>query len=633
MLVVVGTESEDDRERGRLVAGLDRWREKARSLAADKKRLVAELEASKARVVDLEGQLIAATEKISTLSKLCFGTSSEKKGKKKSEPGGAGRDASGEPTDPGQPPDHGRRRRGQRPGSTGHGRRDYSGLETEEKLHDVPEHERECPDCGTAYEPFDEESSSQVDWQVRIVRVLHRRRRYRKACRCKIKSIVVAPVPAKPIRKGLFTSQFLARLIFEKYVLARPLERIVTALRAEGLEIAKGSLVGALKAVSLLLEPLDEAIRARNAAAAHLHIDETSWQVFEDLEGKANHRWWLWVFVSADTVCFDIDPTRSSSVLEAHLGVDFSAKSLPPGRSLVVSSDFYAVYQSLACVEGVEALYCFSHIRRYFIRAGDAHKVLRSWRDAWLERFAALYRAHHALRASVPGSPEHAVAAEDFAYHLGEIDVVRQKEAADEDLHPAAAKVLATLDHEWEGLLRHGSYPEADLDNNVAERAIRVRSSGAKTTTAPARSGPPRLPSGPGRSPRPRSGPASTPFSSYWPTSRRVPPPAAGHQRVRHLPGSSRGLCQRRTSPPGPTWHRAQRRERAVLLLRAGVHRRGSGDNRRTHSDTPDPSGYRRRALRGAQLAAPRGEEKGHVGACRALTHGARRADRSAAAS
>jgi hypothetical protein len=239
------------------------------------------------------------------------------------------------------------------------------------------------------------------------------------------------------------------------------------------LEIAKGSLIGCLRAVSLLLEPLDEAIRARNAAACHLHIDETSWQVFEDLEGKANHRWWLWVFVSADTVCFDIDPTRSSVVLEAHLGVDFSAKSLPPGRSLVVSSDFYAVYQSLACVEGVEALYCFSHIRRYFIRAGDAHKVLRPWRDAWLERFAALYRAHHVLRASVPGSPEHAMAAEDFALALGEIDVVRQKEAAHESLHPAAAKVLATLDHEWEGLLRHGSYPEADLDNNVAERAIR----------------------------------------------------------------------------------------------------------------------------------------------------------------
>jgi len=470
VLVDVGAQSEDDREHRRLVAGLDRWQTKARSLAADKKRLAAELAASKARVGELEGQLMAATEKIATLSKLCFGTSSEKqKNKRETAPA----NASEEPRDPGRPPEGRRRRRGQKPGSTGHGRRDYSALETEEVVHDVGEHDRLCPDCGAAYEPFGEETSSQVDWQVRIVRVLHRRRRYRKACRCKGKGIVVAPVPQKPIPKGLFTSQFLARLIFEKYVLARPLERIVTALRAEGIEVAKGSLVGALRAVSSLLEPLDEAIRARNAAAAHLHIDETSWQVFEDLEGKASHRWWLWVFVAADTVCFDIDPTRSSSVLERHLGVDFSAKSLPQGRSLVVSSDFYTVYQSLACIEGVETLWCFSHIRRYFIRAGDAHKALRPWRDAWLERFAALYRAHHALRAAEPQSPEHAVAAEDFALCLGQIDVLRQKEAADENLHPAAAKVLATLDREWGGLARHGAYPEADLDNNVAERSIR----------------------------------------------------------------------------------------------------------------------------------------------------------------
>ena len=438
------------------------WRAEAERLAAENVRL-------KKRVTELEGQLIAAMEKIATLSKLCFGASSEKKNK----PEGAAANASKEPTDQGRPDHDARRPRGQRPGSKGHGRRDYSDLETEEEIHDVPEGERVCPECGTAYEPFGEETSSQVDWQVRIVRVLHRRRRYHKACGCKGKGIVVAPLPAKPIRKGLFTSQFLARLIFEKYVLARPLERIVTALRAEGLEVAKGSLVGALKAVSLLLEPLDEAIRARNAAACHLHIDETSWQVFEDVEGKANHRWWLWVFVSADTIYFDIDPTRSTKVVADHLGIDIEAGSLAEGRYLLISSDFYTAYQSLSRIEGVEALYCFSHIRRYFIRAGDAYEVLRPWSYAWLERFAALYRAHHALRASVPGSPEHAIAAEDFALALGEIDVVRKKEAADEDLHPGAAKVLATLEHEWEGLLRHESYPEADLDNNVAERSIR----------------------------------------------------------------------------------------------------------------------------------------------------------------
>jgi len=40
-------------------------------------------------------------------------------------------------------------------------------------------------------------------------------------------------------------------------------------------------------------------------------------------------------------------------------------------------------------------------------------------------------------------------------------------------LHPSAAKVLATLDREWDGLARHREYPELPLDNNTAERALR----------------------------------------------------------------------------------------------------------------------------------------------------------------
>jgi len=62
--------------------------------------------------------------------------------------------------------------------------------------------------------------------------------------------VLVATVPPKPIPKGLFTALFPARLLVEKYVLGRPLERIVTALGEDGLDVAKGTLVGTLKALS-----------------------------------------------------------------------------------------------------------------------------------------------------------------------------------------------------------------------------------------------------------------------------------------------------------------------------------------------------------------------------------------------
>jgi hypothetical protein len=47
--------------------------------------------------------------------------------------------------------------------------------------------------------------------------------------------------------------------------------------------------------------------------------------VFEEVAGKANHRWWLWTFVGSDTVVFLIDPTRSGKVLERHLGIVIDA--------------------------------------------------------------------------------------------------------------------------------------------------------------------------------------------------------------------------------------------------------------------------------------------------------------------
>src|SRR6266545_4836802 len=51
--------------------------------------------------------------------------------------------------------------------------------------------------------------------------------------------------------------------------------RIVRALAADGLDVAEGTVCGALRAVADLLVPLEEAIVARNAEARHAHADET----------------------------------------------------------------------------------------------------------------------------------------------------------------------------------------------------------------------------------------------------------------------------------------------------------------------------------------------------------------------
>jgi hypothetical protein len=148
--------------------------------------------------------------------------------------------------------------------------------------------------------------------------------------------------------------------------------------------------------------------------------------------------------------------------------------ALPGGRQLLLSSDFYAVYQSLGRLEGVDNLWCWSYIRRYFVRAGDAHPELASWTASWIERIAALYVAHSALGAAARGSSEHTWATAQFSAALNTINAERAAQGAHPQLlHPAAAKVLATLDREWDGLARHREFPELDLDNNTSERALR----------------------------------------------------------------------------------------------------------------------------------------------------------------
>ena len=179
-----------------------------------------------------------------------------------------------------------------------------------------------------------------------------------------------------------------------------------------------------------------------------------------------------------------MDTSRSAGVAAGQLGIDREQTALEAGRRLVISSDFHKAYQSLACIDGVDPLWCWAHIRRYFLRAGAAQpEALGDWCDAWTERIAVLYRARHALAATMPGTDARADAAGRWQRAFTDIDAHRILQASDAArglLHPAAAKVIATLSNEWDGLARHQDLPQLPLDNNEAGRALRTPVIGRK---------------------------------------------------------------------------------------------------------------------------------------------------------
>ena len=463
----------------------------AQALEANRQlaRLVEELRAENARLREEAAHRDAELEQVKAalgvLQRMVFGRSSER-----SRPGAAGRD--GDSAGAGGDGDRaggGPRRRG--PGARA-GRRDWSGLPHVEVTWDFEDGGHWCPRCGKRYEHLGGYESEVLDWQAVVRVTVHCRRRYRRACRCPVPATVTAPGPPKAIGKGLLSNAFIAMLITERYVAGRSQNSLVTGLARHGAEVSPGTLTGALAQAGRLLAALEEAITVRSRDSWHLHADETTWQVFVPREGNGPAKWWLWVFIGPDTVCFVMDPTRGGVVLARHAGIDEKTGQLTADgdggpRQLVVSSDFYAVYTSAGKkADGLVNLFCWAHIRRYFVRAGDANPgQLTYWRQRWLDRIRTLYAAHQELmtaweQAANTPSPGQAAAAarlEDtrvaWDAAIGAIDAARKKEMAAPGLQEPAKKALATLDREWDGLIAHRDYPMIGLDNNTAERAIR----------------------------------------------------------------------------------------------------------------------------------------------------------------
>ena len=433
-------------------------------------------------------QLAEANATIAVLQRMVFGRSSEKSGPAP-DGDGDGDDDAGDGGKPGS----GKKKQVKRGPGARSGRRDYSGLPRFEVFWDFPGGGYCCPDCG---EPFtllgDHWSGEQLDWQVIIRLVANCRRRYKRECRCPGQQTVMAPGPPKAVGKGLFTNGFTAMLLTERSGSGRSMNSLVTGLTRQGAEISPATLAGTVAQAGRLLAPLAGAIAERNRDSWLIHADETTWRVFAPGDGGGPAKFWLWVFIGADTVCFVMDPSRAGKVLARHAGIDEDTGQLLPGadgepRRLVISSDFYAVYQSAGRkADGLVNLFCWSHLRRYFVRAGDANPAqLRRWSDAWLDRIRDLYAAHDELMAAwqeaaaPPAQGRQASAARLEKAHeawdaaITVIDETRKEQAKAPGLQEPAKKALATLDRQWDGLIAHRDYPMAGLDNNLAERTIR----------------------------------------------------------------------------------------------------------------------------------------------------------------
>lgn len=380
----------------------------------------------------------------------------------------------------------GKRRRGGQPGHKGNGRKIPPHLPREERLHELPEDEQRCPTCGTSYQETTlTEDSEEIEIKVVIKVIRHRRKRYRSDCQCGTR-FVTAPLPPKVIPKGKFTAETWAKFLIDKYQGQVPVTRQIKLLEPSGLTISKGTIHGGFKKLYEYLLPLYEHFRLQLQQVSHLHADETRWRVFEEVEGKANHRWWLWVFASQQVVFFVVDPSRSAKVPKKTLGFQ-SEKNAAQKETVndnnqalkIISADRYRVYPAIS--DNVDVAFCWSHQRRDFVNFSKAHRnqpEMVAWAEDWLDDIGNLY-AINKQRLAVRDQPELFQQAQ--ARLETAIKAFHEKSLAREDtLTQAQIKVLESTERHWSGLIIFVSNPDVPMDNNWAERLLRTPVLGRK---------------------------------------------------------------------------------------------------------------------------------------------------------
>jgi transposase len=343
-----------------------------------------------------------------------------------------------------------------RAAQTGHGPREQLGLQDVERVHELDDADRVCPQCGGDLKPWlgQYEEAEEIDMlEQQYLRVQNKRQKYRCACGC----IETALAPARLVPGGRYSVAFATHVTVTKYADHGPLERQVKIMARHGLRVDSQTLWDQVHALATALSPAHVRLREYLLQKPVLGADETHWRVM----GSDKQRWQVWAICADEGVYYQIEDNRSAEAASSVLG-DFAGKLLVDG---------YGVYSALKKRGGrFEIAHCWAHTRRKFVEVEDLHagrctEVLDMIGELYeVERIARagpepLLQARARLRA------ERSVAIVDRIHAWA----LQQRALPESPL----GRAIGYLGAMWQGLLVFLREPEVDIDNNDVERALR----------------------------------------------------------------------------------------------------------------------------------------------------------------
>ncbi len=347
--------------------------------------------------------------------------------------------------------------------------------------HDLAEVEKLCPCCGESRQRIGCETSEQLEFVPAVLKVIeHRRWKY--ACRRCEEQVIIAPVPDKPIAKGLPGPGLLSSIVVGKYADHLPLYRLEDVFARSGVELSRSTLCRWAMQAAAILEPVYQTMVERVRSSESIHTDDTPVPVLDaSLPKTRTARFWVYCgdWRNPFTV-YDYTTSRKR---------DGPVEFLKSFEGYL-HADAFAGYDGIYAAGSVKQVLCWAHARRKFY---DARTVQPEIAHIALAYIARLYRVERDAKEVIgPDGLESEQAW--LVWHQQRLEL-RQRhslpmlgefrqwlQATEQSVLPKSpiGQALQYVLPRWDGLVRYCENGALSIDNNLSERSVRPVAIGRK---------------------------------------------------------------------------------------------------------------------------------------------------------
>ena len=293
-------------------------------------------------------------------------------------------------------------------------------------------------------------------------------------------AVRIATLPRFVVDSGLCHETLLAQIVLAKIDDHIPLHRqSEMLLRDCGVRLPVSTLSDQVLNVGIALKPLWSALLDQLRTRDALHVDETGLPT-QAKGGVQKTRAWTFASTAGARVDGTTDPPIICYLYSDDKSGVHVRKQLQGWRGYL-HADASNVYDELFKQNPeIREIACWAHARRKFFDIATASAVRITAHEA-VERINALFEIErHASEQTLLPKDRQALRQERAVPLIAQFRTWAIEQVAQLSPQTPTAKAFAYLDRHWQAFTRYTERGDLKIDNNAAERALRVVALGRK---------------------------------------------------------------------------------------------------------------------------------------------------------